>query len=88
LLIFLAAVLMISAGVYAWNTTNPWVFGHDINELVPPSCSGDGYINYKSGTWTCKNMALEGAPTPPVCTGTNRVLQWTGSSWYCRTLPS
>lgn len=72
----LVVIVLIGVGVYAYGGTTPATIGHTLNELMP-QC--DGMIKGTSGvanSWSC-------TPNPPSCSGTNEVLQWTGTSWAC-----
>jgi hypothetical protein len=74
--ITLIAIILVGVGVYAYGGTAPATMGHTLGELIP-SCGG--MIKGTSGvanSWSC-------TPNPPTCSGTNQVLQWTGTSWSC-----
>lgn len=95
LIIVISFVLVLTSfGVYAYNTNSPSTFGHTISELSPPQYCGyydDGWLVYDGANgWTCENAPSggSGVSTPVTCTGTNKGLQWTGSSWSCVTYSS
>jgi hypothetical protein len=86
LVILILGIVVIGVGVYAYNTNSPSTFGHTISELDPPyQCNG--YLKFDAtNRWTCGTPSSSGGSTPITCTGTNKVLQWTGSSWVCATV--
>jgi len=94
-IIAILAVLIIATGVYAYHSGGPpSVIGHSMEELEPPQRCGDigyneGWLRYRNGVWICQDEPSgSGLSTPVTCTGTNKGLQWDGSSWKCVTFSS
>jgi len=89
-MVAVAILVLASVGVYAYNSgLSPSVMGHSMEELEPPAFCGDsdGWLRYDSSFgWRCVNGPGSGVSEPVTCTGANKVLQWTGSSWSCATV--
>jgi len=87
--VVIVVLLGVGIGVHAYGTNNPPVMGHSMEELEPPAFCGDsdGWLRYDSSFgWRCVNGPGSGVSEPVTCTGANKVLQWTGSSWSCATV--
>lgn len=76
--LLLAVLLFAAGGIYAFNGATPSSMGHSIGELQPPfEC--EGYLRYSvTGGWSCFSFTPSSS-----CSGSNEVVQWTGSSWGC-----
>ncbi len=46
------------AGVYAFGTSNPEVFGHNINEVgFPTNCQIGQFLKWEGSSWVCSDFS-------------------------------
>lgn len=70
-----------------WKAVYSYDAAGALTTLGNQNCASGQVIKFNGNAWVCaEDENDEGLTEPPVCTGANAALQWTGAAWGCATI--